>query len=119
MVEVRGVEPLSEGMLTRFSPSAVEDFTFPLAHVPRRTYAFSSFILRASPQSFDGLVPHDNDAKHRIRGQIGLTHGIKPRKLIRYCQLFFFPIFYAVRVRGSLIVPPAIPVETSTPPTYN
>ena len=118
MVEVRGVEPLSEGMPNRFSPSAVEDLTFPPVYVPRRAYTFSSFILRASSQSFDGLVPHDHDAGNRIRGQFGPTRGIKPRKTIRYCQLLFFPVVARFRGRGSLTQTSKTPVETGTPPCF-
>ena len=34
VVEVRGVEPLSESMPIRFSPSAVKDLGFPPANAP-------------------------------------------------------------------------------------
>ena len=47
MVEARGVEPLSENKSAGLSPSAVDDFTFPLPHARQQAYGFSSFISPA------------------------------------------------------------------------
>ena len=45
MVEVRGIEPLSEDSVVQFSSSAVCILTFPPRHARRRAYRFSSFMV--------------------------------------------------------------------------
>ena len=45
MVEVRGIEPLSEKATAKLSPSAVCVLTFPLPGAHRRAQGFSSFIM--------------------------------------------------------------------------
>ncbi len=116
MVEVRGVEPLSESMPIRFSPSAFGVLGFPSADAPRRAWAYGSFIFTGAPQSLSVLVPRDHDVDGRIRGQFGSTRGITPRTLNRQCQLLFFPVLTRYRVRGSLTRSSSTPVETGTPP---
>ena len=44
VVEMRGIEPLSEKATTRLSPSAVCILTFPLPGARRQAQGFSSFI---------------------------------------------------------------------------
>ncbi len=46
VVELRGVEPLSESSKARPSPSAVCDLTFPPPCAHRQAHGFSSFILQ-------------------------------------------------------------------------
>jgi hypothetical protein len=62
LVEVRGIEPLSEDSDPWISPSGDGDFNFPCLAALRQAAWFGSFILPASPQSFGGPVPHINDA---------------------------------------------------------
>ena len=62
MVEVRGVEPLSENPANQASPSAVHVLTFPLPHARGQAYGFSSFIKSGLPQSLGKFVPRINDA---------------------------------------------------------
>lgn len=45
-VEMRGVEPLSEGSCAELSPSAVCDLTFPQLTARRQADSVSSFMLR-------------------------------------------------------------------------
>ncbi len=45
LVEVRGIEPLSEKATAKLSPSAVCVLTFPLPGAHRRAQGFSSFIM--------------------------------------------------------------------------
>ena len=45
MVDLRGIEPLSEDALMKVSPSAAYIFKFPLANAHRRAFAVGSFIL--------------------------------------------------------------------------
>lgn len=45
MVEVRGIEPLSEKATAKLSPSAVCVFTFPLPSARRQAQGFSSFMM--------------------------------------------------------------------------
>ena len=52
MVEVRGVEPLSETVSARASPGAVHVLTFPPLYAHEQAYSFSSFILSCTAQSF-------------------------------------------------------------------
>jgi len=52
MVEVRGVEPLSETVSVRASPGAVHVLTFPPLYAHEQAYSFSSFILSCTAQSF-------------------------------------------------------------------
>ena len=88
---------------------------------PRRTphsrlTATVASWLRVTSQSFDALVPHIADAGIHTCGQCGPTHGLRPRKTIRYCQLFFVPVDTRYRGRGSLTISSTTPVETSAPP---
>ena len=116
LVEARGIEPLSENSGLQVSPSAGRVLKFPLTNAPCRAFAVGSFMIPASSQSFDAPVPHINDAEGLSRERLRSTRCIKQRKQIRYCQFDLIPRFYAVRVRGSLLICPTIPVETSTPP---
>lgn len=70
-VEMRGVEPLSEGSLAGLSTGVVCDLKFPHPAAHRRAARVSSFMLRVSPQSLSVLVPRVNDGGNRTRGQSG------------------------------------------------
>lgn len=70
-VEMRGVEPLSEGSLAGLSTGVVCDLGFPHPTAHRRAAGISSFILRVSLQSLGVLVPRVNDGGNRTRGQPG------------------------------------------------
>ena len=70
-MEMRGVEPLSEGSLAGLSTGVVCDLKFPHPAAHRRAARVSSFMLRVSSQSFDVLVPRVNDGGNRTRGQSG------------------------------------------------
>ena len=70
-MEMRGVEPLSEGSLAGLSTGVVCDLEFPHPAAHRRAARVSSFMLRVSSQSFDVLVPRVNDGGNRTRGQSG------------------------------------------------
>ena len=45
VVEVRGVEPLSESSLIRLSPSEAKDLGFPSPNAPWRAVGYGSFIF--------------------------------------------------------------------------
>ena len=45
MVDLRGIEPLSEDALMKVSPSAAYIFNFPFANAHRQAFAVGSFIL--------------------------------------------------------------------------
>lgn len=62
MVEVRGIEPLSEDTMIQFSPSEAHLFKFPYRAADERAARVGSFILPETPQSFDVPVPHINGA---------------------------------------------------------
>ena len=62
MVEVRGIEPLSEDMLIWFSPSAACYLTFPFPDAGRQASGVGSFMIPVPPQSLGRPVPHINDA---------------------------------------------------------
>jgi len=62
VVEVRGIEPLSEDSDPWISPSGDGGSNFPPLAARRQAAWLGSFILPASPQSFGGPVPHINDA---------------------------------------------------------
>ena len=51
LVEMRGVEPLSENTSAGFSPSAFHGY-FPLSAVHGKTAVRVASLLRISPQSF-------------------------------------------------------------------
>lgn len=69
MVESRGVEPLSENLSARLSPSAADHFRFPRPIPYRQGMGFGSFIKSHLPQSLGRLVPHIDDAGYRSRGK--------------------------------------------------
>ena len=48
MVEVRGVEPLSESTSVRLSPGADRSLSFPPLQVKGQTCRFSSFIMHGA-----------------------------------------------------------------------
>ena len=52
MVEVRGIEPLSEDSGLWFSPSAAMILNFPLPHASWRAYGVGSFIVPASGKAY-------------------------------------------------------------------
>ncbi len=118
LVEVRGIEPLSEDSNPRISPSADGVLKFPPPAARRQAAGLGSFILPGSPQSLGGPVPHIIDAGDPSRERLGPTfRGLRPRKLNSdCCQLFIFPGVARCRGRGSLSVCPTIPVETNAPP---
>ena len=116
VVEMRGVEPLSESSLMRLSPSAVCDLTFPPRPARRQADRFSSFILRTSPQSLGVFVPRAHDAGIRARGRPGPTSRlIRQRKRNRYCQFNLISRCYAVQGRSSLILTPTLPSKPDHP----
>ena len=55
MVEVTGVEPVSEKSAIYLSPSAVYVLTFPHRHAHKQAYLISSFINTPLAQSFAKL----------------------------------------------------------------
>ena len=118
VVEVRGIEPLSEDSNPQISPSADGGLNFPCPAARRQAAGLGSFILPGSPQSLGGPVPHITDAGDSSRERLGPTiRGLRPRmRNSDCCQLFVFPVGTRYRGRGSLSMCPTIPVETSTPP---
>lgn len=63
VVEVRGVEPLSEDLSTRISPSAAAVQVFPFLLPRRRGNRSGSFIDPASRKALAGSFPILNDAR--------------------------------------------------------
>ena len=55
LVEVTGVEPVSEKSAIYLSPSAVYVLTFPQMHAHKQAYIISSFINTPLAQSFAKL----------------------------------------------------------------
>ncbi len=49
MVEPRGIEPLSEKRAAQFSPSAADDFIFPLPAAGRQAAGFGSHYFVTAP----------------------------------------------------------------------
>jgi len=62
LVEVRGIEPLSEDSDRWFSPSGASHLNFAWLAAGRQAAYFAILILPESPQRFDDPVPHINDA---------------------------------------------------------
>ncbi len=58
LVELRGIEPLSEDPFIQASPITVYVLTFPLTYAHKQAYAISSFISLLQSQSFDNRVSH-------------------------------------------------------------
>ncbi len=52
LVEVRGIEPLSEDSGLWFSPSAAMILNFPLPHASWRAYGIGSFIVPVSGKAY-------------------------------------------------------------------
>ena len=73
LVEVRGIEPLSEDSNPSFSPSADGGLKFPLSAARRQAAEFGSFMVPVSSQSLGGPVPHINDARGSSRERLRLT----------------------------------------------
>ena len=73
MVEVRGIEPLSEDSNPQFSPSADDVLNFPHPAARRQAAGVGSFILPGSPQSLGGPVPHINGAGGSSRERLRPT----------------------------------------------
>ena len=57
-MDLRGIEPLSEGPFIQASPITVCVLTFPLTYAHKQAYAISSFINLPTSQSFDAGVSH-------------------------------------------------------------
>ena len=73
LVEVRGIEPLSEDSGSWISPSADGDLGFPTPAALRQAAGIGSFILPGSPQSLGGPVPHINGAGGASRERLRPT----------------------------------------------
>jgi len=73
VVEVRGIEPLSEDSGSWLSPSADGVLNFPRPDARRQAAGFGSFILPGSPQSLGGPVPHINGASDASRERLRPT----------------------------------------------
>ena len=73
MVEVRGIEPLSEDSDPWRSPSADGDFKFPPPAALRQAAGLGSFILPGFPQSLGDPVPHIIDAGDSSRERLRPT----------------------------------------------
>ena len=58
LMELRGIEPLSEDPFIQASPITVYVLTFPLTYAHKQAYAISSFISLLQSQSFDRRVSH-------------------------------------------------------------
>ena len=56
LVEAAGVEPASENIFTRASPSAVCDSEFPPLQVHKQPHKFGSFIMHACGKAYAGHV---------------------------------------------------------------
>ena len=56
LVEAAGVEPASENIFTRASPSAVCDLRFPPLQVHKQPYKLGSFIMHACGKAYAGHV---------------------------------------------------------------
>ena len=63
-MELRGIEPLSEALSLKASPTTVNVLTFPQSYAHRQAYNLSSFINLSKPQSFGNEVPRKVDAEH-------------------------------------------------------
>ena len=59
-MELRGVEPRSEGTSIEASPITVDVLTFPQVNAQRQAYTISSFINLPQPQSLSCEGPHKN-----------------------------------------------------------
>ena len=56
LVEAAGVEPASENIFTRASPSAVYDLEFPPLQVHKQPHKFGSFIMHACGKAYASHV---------------------------------------------------------------
>ena len=73
LVEVRGIEPLSEDSSPWFSPSADGGLNFPPLDARRQAARLGSFMVPATPQSLGGPVPHIIDAGGSSRERLRPT----------------------------------------------
>lgn len=64
-MELRGVEPRSEGTSIEASPITVAVYSFPPGYARRQAYPLSSFINLLPLQSLNGKGPHIVDASYR------------------------------------------------------
>lgn len=63
IMDLRGIEPLSESLSLAASPITVADLTFPLPYARRQAEGFSSFIIHLPGQSLPDKVSHRIDAR--------------------------------------------------------
>lgn len=92
VVELRGVEPLSEGSQTGPSPSAVCGSDFPAAHVHRQTCAPGSFMLRTHGKAYMRSFPALMTLVTGHAGRPGQRHGQLGRESkIAIVSYFFSP----------------------------
>ena len=94
LVEVRGVEPLSEKCLPRLSPSAVSVLSFPCRSAHRQAQRFGSSLLmtrlRALPRSPLPLI----DAPYAAEVLRTGTSCLRQLMQLYFCQLFLSCGFY-------------------------
>lgn len=109
-MEARGVEPLSENLKARASPSAVYVLGFPPSDSHKQDSGFGSFINADSTQSFVESVPclYDADCLRRRRLRVDGSRVRRLRVNCCYSQLLFIPILwqFGAAARFSRILNP-------------
>ena len=63
LMDLRGIEPLSESLFIEASPITVAVLTFPWQYAHRQAYCFSSFMIHLPGQSLPGKVSHIVDTR--------------------------------------------------------
>ena len=77
LVEMRGIEPLSENLLIQLSPSAFRLLEFPLTHGGGQPYVAGSHFMRDALNGERRVHVHrSNDAQSEVAILLGGTGGI-------------------------------------------
>jgi len=100
LVEVRGVEPLSENASTKISPGAVDSLHSLTCAWIRQTHRLSSFIIHGELKALLTHVHHSSDTLVRLVVLLGRMAGlIKPQQEQYYCCSLIYKGAHFERVR--------------------
>ena len=97
LMDLRGIEPLSESLSLKASPITVADLTFPQQYAHRQAYCFSSFMIHLPGQSLPGKVSHMVDARFPMCECNGADEQLRLLTLTFRLRLYLVPGWYAVQ----------------------
>ena len=112
LMDLRGIEPLSESPSIAVSPITVVSLSFPPLHARRQAYSFSSFMIRPHTQSLAYVVSCMIDAW--VTGcRCPASDSCLRQRLLNYLQRLYLWLHLArcLRMAATISKPPSKPLQ--------